>query len=282
MKILITGGTGFIGSHLVRSFEAEYDWKVFAPTHKELDLLSFESCQAYFQNNYFDIVIHAACPRNYTKQGITVVNLYEKMFMMFSNLFFFTTKSRCFNLGSGAEYQEMELGRAKRNINWVIHNSMNWINLRLFGVFGMGEQPMRFFPSIFKEIITSQTITIQNPDNRFSWIDISDLCFIMRVFCRHAPKENDYDVCNSELQTLGYWGEYLSSYFNVKLILGKYPRSDYCGNNTSLIEEMNSITHIGCFKPMKISIINYYQFFLSNQTDQFNKRWSEFKGEDHI
>ena len=36
MKILITGGSGFIGRSLIKAFKEDYD--VFAPSSKELDL----------------------------------------------------------------------------------------------------------------------------------------------------------------------------------------------------------------------------------------------------
>ena len=58
MKILITGGNGFIGRNLIKTFNKEYE--IFAPSSSELDLTSTKSVEKYFQNKYFDVVIHCA------------------------------------------------------------------------------------------------------------------------------------------------------------------------------------------------------------------------------
>jgi GDP-L-fucose synthase len=281
MKILITGGTGFIGSNLVKYLN-EFNrskWEIFAPTHTELDLLDFQSCKAYFKEHQFDVVIHTAVPRNYNNGGITVVNIYDKVFRMFSNLFFFTTNSYCINLGSGSDEQDTPLGNIKKEIKYIIGLTHNWVNLRLFGVFGMGEHSARFFPSLFVE---QNTITIKNPSSLFSWIAVNDLCFILKWFCRHQPKNNAYDICNCEIQPLSYWGRFLSELTFKKLIRMPNPRIDYVGNNTILLNTMSEISPNGIFTPMKESILNYHHDFLLQEIEHFNRRCSEFKGEDHI
>ena len=46
-KILITGGHGFVGTHLVKLMESRGIPKenLFLPSHKELDLRFWENCQ---------------------------------------------------------------------------------------------------------------------------------------------------------------------------------------------------------------------------------------------
>jgi dTDP-4-dehydrorhamnose reductase len=58
MKILVTGGSGFIGRSLIKALKEEHD--IFSPSSKELDLTSSEAVDKYLRNKYFDWVIHCA------------------------------------------------------------------------------------------------------------------------------------------------------------------------------------------------------------------------------
>lgn len=257
MKILILGGTGFIGSYLVRYF-TELKWDVFAPTKEEMDLFNLNSVRLYFRDHSFDIVIHAATPTYYPNGGILVENLGSKILFMYLNLIPFTTNMRCFYLGSGADRQDTELGKAKQRVLECIRENSNWIYLRIFGIFGIGEHPSRFFPSIFKEIQSSQTITIKNPKGIFSWIDIKDFCKIMELMCDQTPNYKEYDVCNCEFKSLDSWGNFLSKETGAKLILEQKPPYHYGGDNKHLIREFNFQ-----FTPMECSILTYYKSFLA-------------------
>ena len=60
MKLLIIGGTGFIGKNLKNYFEGEKYFEVYAPTRKEIDLFDDKSCLDYVKNLKPDLVIHSA------------------------------------------------------------------------------------------------------------------------------------------------------------------------------------------------------------------------------
>lgn len=61
MRVLLTGGSGMLGSAILRLASiTKPDFKFFAPTRLELNLLDRQSVRHYFQQHKFDIVIHCA------------------------------------------------------------------------------------------------------------------------------------------------------------------------------------------------------------------------------
>ena len=59
MKLLITGGSGFLGQRAVRYFET-LGWKVLAPYHSQLDITEESALREWFRNNTPEAVIHTA------------------------------------------------------------------------------------------------------------------------------------------------------------------------------------------------------------------------------
>ena len=57
-KILITGGTGFIGQNLCEYLSPRY--QIFAPSHKELDLTDSEKVENYISLKKIQVIINAA------------------------------------------------------------------------------------------------------------------------------------------------------------------------------------------------------------------------------
>ncbi len=58
MKILVTGGSGFIGKAFIKRFRKQFD--IVAPTHEQMDLTDARSVQRQFAAQKFDAVLHLA------------------------------------------------------------------------------------------------------------------------------------------------------------------------------------------------------------------------------
>lgn len=59
MKILVTGGSGFVGKRAVAYFES-LGWEVLAPGHRELDITELPGLKQWFRENRPEAVIHTA------------------------------------------------------------------------------------------------------------------------------------------------------------------------------------------------------------------------------
>ena len=58
MKILVTGGSGFIGKTFIKTYKKTFD--IVAPTHEQMDLSDARSIARMFAKHKFDAVLHLA------------------------------------------------------------------------------------------------------------------------------------------------------------------------------------------------------------------------------
>ena len=59
-RIVVTGGSGFLGSRVVWYLEQVCGYTVFAPSHAEMDLTDADSCRRYLAATHPDAVVHTA------------------------------------------------------------------------------------------------------------------------------------------------------------------------------------------------------------------------------
>lgn len=142
MNILVTGGAGFIGSHLVDKLLAENSWKVFAldnfnefyspeikraniashlqnPNYTllETDICDAESLDKIFSENKFDVIVHLAAwagvrpslmnPKLYTNVNVNgTLNLLELAKEFGIKQFVFGSSSSVYGINSKIPFSE--------------------------------------------------------------------------------------------------------------------------------------------------------------------------------
>jgi len=165
MNILITGGKGFLAKELNYYFSKNCPKSTVIMTDRTtLDPTDYESVKNFFDEVKVDVVIHTAVQGGKRGQFENIDDFFNNI-SMFQNLIKFSDKFKImFNFGSGAEFdrrfdikERIEIDIWKSNpidLYGLAKNLMtrkiyemddNVYNLRLFGCFGVNEEPQRLF-----------------------------------------------------------------------------------------------------------------------------------------
>lgn len=284
-KILLTGGTGFIGSHVLRLLSRKYT--ILAPKRTELNIVDQNSVNQYLKNKKFDAVIHCAILTPHLKECDQEANLLDYTMRGLLNLQYHEDKfDKIIYVGSGAEFdktrdiisvQEEQIGQmipqdaygyAKYILNKLARTSQKIYNLRVFGCYGPGEQPRRFIRSAITDCLAGKPITIRQ-DCLFSYIFINDLVYIMDWFLIHTPRYHDYNICDGKIYKLSQLANMVSRCMKTHTqgitIQQTGFNKQYTANNTRLLQELSSFT----FTPMEQGIeqeITWLKDFLYAKT----------------
>jgi UDP-glucose 4-epimerase len=282
MKILITGGAGFIGKNLYEQFHMKYIVKTRNST--QLDLLDFNSVYDHIKKNKYDIIIHTAtydaAPKTSVKDPQKVL---EKNLRMFFNL------ARCNDyydrliyFGSGAEFSREnwqpgmneayfdkyvpsdQYGYSKYIMTKYSQSNSFIYNLRLFGVFGKYEDwRYRFISNAISRVMLDQPIEIKQ-NVYFDYLYIDDLVKIVDWFLNNKPKHNVYNVCSGQAVDLKTLAEKVLSISgkNLDIIIKKKGLGrEYSGDNTLIMKELSGLR----LSSMEDSIRDLYNWYFLNK-----------------
>lgn len=182
MKILITGGNGYIAKSLSKKLD-----NVTLITRKDFDLTDRDATNTWFQDKYFDVVIHTAISGGSRLQKDDSNVFYQNIQMFYnllSNKFNF---KKLINFGSGAELNmpTNPYGLSKNVINRIIKQEPNFYNIRIYGVFDENELDTRFIKSNIKRYINRQPIEIHQ-NKLMDFIYMEDLISLVKYYINNS------------------------------------------------------------------------------------------------
>lgn len=284
-RILITGGSGFIGRNLTEYFKENCSNEVFSPNHEELNLLEYESLHGYVKQNKIDIIIHSANTNVSRHKGVSEYDELNRNLQMFFNV----QKEagyceKVLYFGSGAEYDREHYiplmteeyfgtyipkdpyGFSKYIMSKSIVETDNIYDLRLFGVYGKYEEwERRFISNALCRVLFNMDITIQK-NVRFDYLYIDDLCRIMNMFVNENLKYRHYNVCRGEAVDLYTLAQKVKKITNAQgdIVIGSEGRKpEYSGSNQRLLSEIGDFS----FTTYDDSIKTLWDYYLDHKNE---------------
>lgn len=287
-NILLTGATGFIGKNLVEYFVSDNKYKIYAPSHLELDLLNRDQTWSYIRNQKIDIVIHCA-NINGIKRSYADYEGLGMSLQMFGSLASASGEyKKMIYFGSGAEYDrhcgkhlitEGDLGRkiptdpygyAKYIQAKLIDDYKNIYDLCLYGVYGKYEEwKRRFISNNMVRSLKGLPMTMSQ-NAMFDYLYVDDLCRIVEWFIEHEPKYHRYNVCTSQpiaLLDLAYLINEVSGLNRELQIAHSGWQTEYSGNNERLLNEIGEFQFTDKKKSIK-EMWDYYSAHIAEFDEQ--------------
>jgi UDP-glucose 4-epimerase len=281
MKLLITGGSGFIGRNLVEGLAGEFD--ILAPAHGELELLDSGAVDRFFRENEVDVVVHSATRPGHRKVKDTsdlvscnarmLLNLmrnegsYRKMVLLTSGAVY---DSRHYLPKMDEDYfdthvPEDDTGFSKYVCSRLSGLSDKVVELRPFGVFGRYEDwQIRFISNMICKALYDLPLTMRQ-NRRFDYIYIDDLVRVVRYFISHDQGYKAYNVTpdlSVELESLARMVRDLHGR-TLDIVVDRPGMGlEYSGDNRRLRREMGELS----FTDHREALSRLYQWYKANLT----------------
>lgn len=230
MKILVTGGSGFIGKAFIKQYRKAFD--IVAPTHAQMDLADARAIDTMFSKHKFDAVVHlAGVGSRSSGAAIEVENL-----IMFKNIQYMSIVHGVKKLiiaGEGVEtdtsrpivdFTEDMIGDAiptdgygmgRYLINLLAAKDKITTSLRLFDVYGAGGGNSQINRIVLAAARGKKQIIIDR-DRVVSGIYVDDAVKAIACFLRSDCPQGDYNLVSGDK----------TSYLEIAKAVKRYAKKD--------------------------------------------------------
>jgi UDP-glucose 4-epimerase len=209
MKILITGGNGFVASHLKNFLGNKHT--VYAPGKDQLDCLEPQEVNKFFDTHEVDVVIHTALTgreqlfdnsSRWIKEGLGMwYNIYNnrhryKQLIQYGSAYELNLSRmhRDATLVDVLDSLPMtSYGSAKNFMARMSSETDDFYTLRIFGHFHHTESNYRFF----KKLATSRKFILQE-DKQFDYFNLEDTLAVTDFVINEKPIVRDVNLVYSE------------------------------------------------------------------------------------
>jgi GDP-L-fucose synthase len=216
MKILITGGNGYIGKSLYNALKDKYD--VTSINRKDFDLTAFEAMNKFFQGKYFDVVIHCAVVGGSRLKTDSHKDMDVNLTIYYNLLQHKPHFNKLIHFGSGAEIHNPEspYGLSKKVISNSISEIDNFYNIRIYGVFDENELDTRFIKTNIKKYLNKQSIEIFQ-DKEMDFFFMEDLIILVQHYINNSNLSKEIDCVYDKTFTLLYITEIINNLENYRV-----------------------------------------------------------------
>ena len=216
MKILITGGNGYIAQSLYSGLRDEHD--ITTISRQDFNLTNYAQTWKWFEDKHFDVVIHTAAVG-----GMRLVaddeSVIDQNLRMYYNLVSLEDHfDRFITFGSGAEVSSPwePYGFSKRIIAESIANKDKYFNIRIRAVFDENELDTRFIKASLLNYIKHEPIVIhQNKHMDFFYME--DLVSLVNYFIKAKDPIHSIDCCYNYSLTLSEIANYINTLSDYKV-----------------------------------------------------------------
>lgn len=259
MRLLITGGNGYIAKSLYSAFSNQY--QVTSITRNDLDLCDNKQVCSWFDHNEYDVVIHTAISGGSRLQEDDQT-VFDNNIKMFNNIVQNKHQfARLISFGSGAElfHGDTPYANSKREIAKQILELPEFYNLRIFGVFDHNELNTRFIKSNIIRYLKKEPMLIHS-NKIMDFFYMTDLVNLVDYFIKNKNFNKEINCSYDKKFTLQNITNFINTLENYKvpiIIQDKTKLDFYCGHSelpiktigieNGIKEVFNNLKNNSCF-----------------------------------